>query len=161
MPRFDDPALQAIYDYLATGYRSGRPDAAAIAAREGLKLGLGGRRAARRSKADPTRRPRPATRQTVLVFLKDYAPTMRTEFLQVQAARWAGLMLPQKEIEHWIRALGVTAASQVADCRRYGIGLASLGTVLDGHPARRWLRGGECAAAVHARAAAAGIDLSS
>ncbi|MFB7293644.1 hypothetical protein [Actinacidiphila glaucinigra] len=64
-----------------------------------------------------------------------------------------------REMEAWIRALGVDGAATAAVCARWGLAVASLEVVVDGRQVRRRLRDGEPVTAVLALAGQLGVDL--
>lgn len=167
--RFTDPALQAIYTYLAPA--AGAPDrvasAEAIAAHEGLDLAgdlaAVRRRTARthRSSRSRGRDDRRTRESQALTVLRRRAGHLRGEQLRGRAQAWARMGLWPTALDAWIDALGVDGAAVASACLKAGITLSAMDTVLDGARVKQRLRGGESVTAVLARAAACGRSLAS
>ncbi|MFJ3891096.1 hypothetical protein [Streptomyces rubrogriseus] len=188
-PRFTDPELTAIWDFLrpapspapaadlARAPHRRTPDAQEIAAREGLDLGPELRHALRRRRQPSKTHPRPAPpaagtsgqagpaaaraveRSRVMRRIAQLAPGLRHDQLRERTRAWDALQMTPPELETWMRALGVDGAATVRACRAFSIGHAALDVVLGGRQVRRWLREGMTVTALLALAAERGIDL--
>ncbi|MGW3660332.1 hypothetical protein ACWD6R_33900 [Streptomyces sp. NPDC005151] len=130
--RFNDPELQAIYDYFAPVEEPSAASTETLAAREGLDLAAD-LAAVRRRMPSPSRPTHPGRRTDrrslqdhIFGILRARAPRMRAVVVRAQAAAWADLRMWPHETEAWIRALGADGATIAAACRRLDIGLAAV-----------------------------------
>ncbi|MGP4004646.1 hypothetical protein [Streptomyces sp. 8N706] len=174
-PRFQDPELQAVLNFLRSAGPPARVpspvamstpdgDAVAVAEREGLDLGPALARRAGQSRAQhsagspggrrrPVRPSRATLGEVAERAIREGMPRVRRSDVAVQVRAWARLGLWPQELTAWIRALGKDGAAVAAQCLREGVTLAALEVRLDGVQVRRRLRGGETLDALLAHAA--------
>ncbi len=133
--------------------------AAEIARREGIDLDLSPvRHPASRRPLLPGRpgrkRPQPSAADLTLRIVRAHAPGLQRTAALKLAEQWVRCGCSLLELQLWIDALGLYAASAAGRCAERGVSLAALETVVDGMHVRRRLRGGESVDSVLALALA-------